>query len=539
MDHLELRGLNSSAEFLEAIFESSDDAITAATSEGIILIWNKGAEKLYGYTEQEVLGQHISIIAPEGHKKDIELVIQKVIHDSYLHHYRTVRRHKDGHLISVSVSASPIKNSKGEIIAVSAITRDLTEQDAAETKFKSLLESAPDAMVIIDSNSKITIVNSQTEHMFGYMRDEMFGFKVEKLVPDIFRHDENEGSQEFFNESSVRHIGSRMTLYARRKDGLVFPVEISLSPMQTAEGLLVIAAIRDITDRKKNEQEIHDLNLRLLKSAREAGMAEVASYIIHNIGNALNSLNVSSNLISETYNKSNFHDLFKILSLLKEHSSNLTDYFLNNPKGKLIPALLIELLEPLQRNYRATCEEMVNLSHGVQNICDIVLAQQALSKFSGLNERLQLKDIMILTLKLLGTQLSDRGITVTEYYDDVPSFNVDKSKLTQIFLNLIQNAEDSLKSSVCRAENKEINISITRSHENNSVLVIVSDNGEGISEENMHKLFDYGYTTKVDGHGIGLHSCAIYAEEMGAKMSASSKGVGQGASFIIEFPFSI
>src|SRR5688572_19896961 len=131
MDHLGLRGLKSSAEFLEAIFESSDDAIIAATAEGIILIWNKGAEKLYGYTEQEVLGQHISIIAPEGHKKDIELVIQKVIHDSYLHHYRTVRRHKDGHLISVSVSASPVKNHKGEIIAVSAITRDLTDQDAA------------------------------------------------------------------------------------------------------------------------------------------------------------------------------------------------------------------------------------------------------------------------------------------------------------------------------------------------------------------------------------------------------------------------
>lgn len=530
-----LMELKNSAEFLAAIFDSSQDAIIAASSEGIILTWNHSAEKLYGYTAEEALGQSVNIFTPDGHENEIKSVIKKISEGAHLHNYRAIRRHKDGHLVSVSVTVSPVKNLKGEIIAVSAITRDLTEQDAAEIKFKGLLESAPDAMIIIDSDSKITIINSQTEHIFGYKREELLGLNVEVLVPDIFRFDETTQREEFFNESSVRHIGLGTILYALRKDGSEFPVEISLNPMQTIDGLLVIAAIRDVTERKKNEQEIHELNLRLLKSAREAGMAEVASYIIHNIGNALNSLNVSSTLITETYSKSSFHDLFLALNLLKDHKDNLKDYLFNDPKGKLILPLLLALLDPLQKNYKIACQEIANLSDGVQNICDIISAQQALSKVSGLNEMLQLKDIMGLTLKLLGTQLSDKGITVTEEYDDLPAFNVDKSKLAQIFLNLIQNAEDALKSSLCTVDDKEINVSIKRSIDNKTVRVIVNDNGEGISAENLSKIFEYGYTTKHDGHGIGLHSCYTYAEELGAKMSASSKGIGQGASFMIEF----
>jgi signal transduction histidine kinase len=293
----------------------------------------------------------------------------------------------------------------------------------------------------------------------------------------------------------------------------------------------------DNTKRKNSELEIDKINQQLLVSAREVGMADVSSSILHNIGNVLNSINVSSSLIEESYKNSNVPDLFNALGILKDHKAHINDYLHDDEKGKLFPEFLIAIADPLQQEHSLRIREMSNICAGVQNIRQIIDAQQSLSMISGIWEKILLQDVMELTLKMFGEQFSERGILVNEAYEDITSVYTDRSKLTQILFNLLQNAKDALIYDTATNQDKKINISIKKSISNQNVVEItVSDNGIGISKENLNKIFTYGFTTKESGHGIGLHSCALCANELGGKMKVLSEGNGRGAAFILELP---
>lgn len=294
-----------------------------------------------------------------------------------------------------------------------------------------------------------------------------------------------------------------------------------------------VAVIQDTTERKQADLELERVHKQLMSASRQAGMAEVATNVLHNVGNILNSVNISASLVVERVKQSKAPGVARIAALLREKGPRLGEFMANDERGKRVPEYLTTLGEQLMTDQRMALQELASLRDNLEHIKDTVAMQQSYAKLCGVTEIVAVVDLVEDSLRLNAGAFARHGVTLHRDFAEVPPITVDKHKVLQILVNLVRNAKYACDES--GKTEKLITLRIDAAA--NGVRISVIDNGVGIPAENMSRLFTHGFTTRQSGHGFGLHSGALAAQELGGTLRAESDGPGRGAAFILELPY--
>lgn len=292
--------------------------------------------------------------------------------------------------------------------------------------------------------------------------------------------------------------------------------------------------VHEIKKREEAENEMSILNDKLIIASRKAGMADAVSSILHNVGNVFNSINVSIDLISDQLSKQQFAKLFHLRTILESHLNDLNNYLMNDENGKILPAYLVDLLAQIEHIYHAMETESASLVESVKHAKDVLNIQRSNSVDSVIQEKIQADDLLRIGFKMCGDAFDNTGIEITQNIQTKSPIISDKSKLLQILVNLLLNARDSVTQSPITP--KKIEVIVNSDEIEQQLSIIIIDNGVGINAENIHRIFSLGFTTKINGHGFGLHSSALAAKELGGMLTVSSGGEGKGASFQLILP---
>ena len=292
--------------------------------------------------------------------------------------------------------------------------------------------------------------------------------------------------------------------------------------------------VMDIHNDKIAEEKIQELNNQISSTARRAGMAEVAAIILHNIGNILNSSNVSINLLKNRMDQQYKQKLLKVLEMVLQHENDLVAYLSHDDKGKLIPKYIVSLSKLILEDYKNNQAEVDNLMNDLKHISQIVDMQKSVSGTSSLKEKVYLPEVVDIALNMSMTSSLTETIDIIKEFEECPLIDADKSKLLQILVNIIQNARDAVLHSPSTHARKII-LGINTINDE-MIQLSIRDNGVGINPDNLNRIFSFGFTTKINGHGFGLHSAALSAKEMGGSLMAESAGEGEGAQFILSLP---
>jgi protein-histidine pros-kinase len=477
--HSELENANS----FRLLVESAPNAMVLVNHEGRITLVNKQTEKLFGYDRKFLLGREIEILIPDRFKEK---------HPEYRESFLAIPKARnmgvgrdlfakrmDGSEFPVEIGLNPIEIPSGRMIL--AVVIDITERKKAEERFRLVVESAPNAMVLINSEGRITLVNSQTEKLFGYSRKELIGLGVELLIPIRFRVHHPEFRKMFFEKPQTRSMGAGRDLFALRKNGSEFPVEIGLNPIESEEGSLVLASIIDITERKIQETN-------RLKSDFLANMS---------------------------------HELRTPLNAILGFSELLVD----ERVGKLSPKQL-----EYMRDIHASGTHLLQLINDVLDLAKIESGkiEVSISKFS-IHEVIE---SLIKTLKPIADK--KEVLIKLKLTPEITTVYLDKNKFRQILFNLISNAVKFNKpNGVVTIETSLLNKERLKLH--------VHDTGIGMSMDGLKKIFvpfvqlDSGPARKHEGTGLGLALTKNLVELHGGEISVSSV-LGTGSTFSVSLP---
>ncbi len=439
--------------------------------------------------------------------------------------------------LHLAINATPL-DLDGKKHALLALM-DVSQRKRMEERYRVLFESSQDAIMTLAPPSwKFTSGNPATVALFGTDDESQFTMLGPwDLSPEM--QPDGRASSEMAKETieTAMSQGSHFFEWTHKTlDGKDFPATVLLTRMELDGDVLLQATVRNITEQKEREAQVERLNRELVDVSRCAGMAEVATDVLHNVGNVLNSVNVSAGVVLDKLKGSRVGRVSSAAALLEEHSDHLVDFLTADSRGQQLPAFLKMLGNHLQDENAAEIEELNELVRNIQHVAEIISVQQSHGRVFGVQETVRLDEILDNAVKLDGASFSRHGIRIVRRYEDVPSATIDKHRLLQIVVNLVGNAKDALKTSAC--SDKQLVLGIQPACDRR-VEITVGDNGIGISPGDMARIFEYGFTTKDKGHGFGLHGSALAATELGGSLTVHSDGPGCGACFRLELPLTV
>ena len=405
----------------------------------------------------------------------------------------------------------------------------LLEQKVAElSRINYAVNSASDA---------IGMMNNELVHFYQNKAfTELFGYTVSQLNDAGGAHvifTDQKKFEEMYR-SAVNGVPWIGEVEARSRSGEIIPIFLRIHPIKDNTGSVVglMKIITDIRERKKAEAELEKANKKLVETARLVGNSEMAATVLHNVGNVFNSVGVTVGLLAEKINRSRIPNFVKTVEMMEQHKHDLTEFLSKDARGREIPGYLAALAKHLAKEQESMAGLFKDVSEHTKHIMELITIQLH-NVSTGLTEMLSLGEILENALQGNTAGASRYGIEIKRNFDDIPPVRLDRHKFLQIIINLLSNARYALKMSHNEPKILEVRL---KKKEDNRFLVEVADNGVGIEKGNLDKIFGLGFTTRKDGYGLGLHSAALCAKEMGGSLTVHSDGPGKGAVFTIELP---
>jgi PAS domain S-box-containing protein len=488
--------LRESQQKTRQIIDTAHDAFIAIDENGLVTDWNQSAENTFGWARKEIIGKQITeTLIPLQYREDHRNGLKRFLitgKGKVLYKRRELSAlHKNGREFPIELTIAPVK--LGGKYLFSAFARDISERKLLEEERKKsqeriegLLNFTPDAIIAVDDKGAITLVNQQTEKLFRYTREELLGKQLELLVPEKFRNAHKQHRSAYFHSPRVREMGAGLNLYGRRKDGSEFPVEISLSPFETNEGIVAISTIRDITDRKRAEQALKERTLQLESANQEL---ESFSYSVsHDLRAPLRAIGGYAKMLGEDY-----------ASILDQEGNRLLEVIRSNTKQ--MGALIDDLLALSRLGRKEIRKSLINMTG---------LAQRVVLEINKtLNHTAEIK------------------------IHDLHPAMADYSLINQVVTNLLSNA---LKYS---SKVKNPVIEIKSEKKDKEIIYSVKDNGAGFDMQYVHKLFGVFQrlhtTEEFEGTGVGLAIVNLIIKKHGGNVWAEGK-MNEGATFYFTLP---
>lgn len=473
---------------LAAIIASSDDAIVAMTLDGAVTDWNRAAESIFGYPAGEMIGNSIMRILPPGRENEEREILARIGRGERIEHFETKRQRKDGRIIDVSVTVSPLADEEGRIVGASKVARDVTAAMASqqvllerEAHLQSVLDTVPDAMIVIDTKGLIQSFSAAAEKTFGYTAAEAAGRNVSILMPEPDRGRHDAYIARYLTTGEQRIIGIGRLVVGQRRDGTTFPMELAIGEVRLGEKHFFTGFVRDLTEREQTQQKLRELQAELVHMARFTALGEMASTLAHELNQPLTA--VASYL---------------------------------NGARRLIDGGKSTDLPMVRGAIESAAEQALRAGQIIRRLREFVTR--------GESDR-QVEDIRALVeeasaLALVGAR--EAGVQFTLHaVDDVPPVLADKVQVQQVVLNLMRNAIEAMLDSTVR----ELTVTI-RSIAGDMVRIDVSDTGSGIAPDILPDLFQPFVTSKPHGMGVGLSISRTIMEAHGGRLWAEARPGG-------------